>query len=434
MATGKPKKVGIAKKFEIHYEDKKPENEILRIVPAFGLTRVRELGENPNNVLYYGDNLEIMAHLLRSPDLRGKVQLVYIDPPFASNASYKSRQLVDAYTDFLRGADFLEFLRKRLILIRELMSETASIFVHLDDNMAFPVKVIMDEIFGVKNFRNWITRKKSNPKNFTKKQFGNIADYIMFYTKSDAYTWNQPFEPWDETWATREYPYVEEKTGRRYKKVPVHAPGTRNGETGKPWRSKLPPPGKHWQYSPDKLDELDAAGLIYWSPSGNPRRMVYLDESNGVAMQDIWLKFRDAHNQNIAVTGYPTEKNLDMLKMIVSACSNPGDLVLDAFCGSGTTLVAANEGQRRWIGIDRSPLAIATTINRLLNGSPLMGDFVNREKQETLKQKDWRELVKEHIPKQPPFLSPFQLIASADPDLPALDTLPESDEATDSAL
>ncbi len=260
------------------------------------------------------------------------------------------------------------------------MANTGSIYLHLDGKTAFATKVIMDEIFGPANFRNWITRKKSNSKNYTRKQYGNISDYILFYTKTSEYVWNRPFDPWDEKHPPKEYQYIEEGTGRRYMKVPVHAPGQRNGETGKPWRGRLPPPGKHWQYPPSVLEEMDARGEIYWSPNGNPRRKIYLDRSEGMPAQDIWLGFRDAHNQNIDVTGYPTEKSLEMLHRIVNASSNPGDVVLDCFAGSGTTLVAAEELERRWIGIDSGLEAIATTIKRLATGSEPMGDFVKGSK------------------------------------------------------
>ncbi|MFM9160917.1 MAG: DNA methyltransferase, partial [Dolichospermum sp.] len=239
--------------------------------------------------------------------------------------------------------EYLEFLRQRLILIREILSEAGSIYLHLDEKMAFPVKIIMDEIFGVKNFRNWITRKKCNPKNYTRKQYGNVADFILFYTKTDNYVWNQPFEAWTEDSIKKEYQYVEEGTGRLYKKVPIHAPGVRKGASGQPWRGILPPPGKHWQYTPETLDEMDARGEIYWSSTGNPRRKVYLDNSQGISIQDIWLDFKDAHNQNIKITGYPTEKNSEMIKRIIMASSNLGDIVLDAFAGSGTTLTVAEE-------------------------------------------------------------------------------------------
>lgn len=329
------------------------------------------------NRLYLGDNVGVLRTLLDDNSVCGKVRLIYIDPPFATGAVFESRSGRHAYEDLTHGANFLEFLRQRLILLRELLHDGGSIYVHLDEKMAFPTKVVMDEIFGASNFRNFITRQKSNRKNFTRKQYGNISDYILFYSKTSEYVWNRPFEDWTDDWAAREYGYTEERTGRRYKKVPVHAPGVRNGETGSPWRGKLPPPGKHWQYPPRVLDELDAKGEIYWSPTGNPRRKIYFDQSKGVAVQDIWLDCRDAHNQNIEVTGYPTEKPLSMLRRIVDASSHAGDLVLDCFCGSGTTLVAAEQSDRSWIGIDAGIEAISTTMNRLASGSERMGDFVN---------------------------------------------------------
>jgi adenine-specific DNA-methyltransferase len=244
--------------------------------------------------------------------------------------------------------------------------------------MVFHIKILMDEIFGADNFRNCITRKKSNPKNYTRKQYGNIADYILFYTKSSEYVWNKQVEPWTQERA-REYQYVDAATGRRYMKVPVHAPGIRNGETGKAWRGMMPPPGKHWQFPPSTLDELDARGEIYWSKNGNPRRKVYLDENPGVSLQDIWLDYRDAHNQMVHISGYPTEKNINLLRRIVEASSNPGDIVLDCFAGSGTTLVAADSLGRDWIGVDNSVEAIRTMLHRFEHGTEPMGDFVGKQ-------------------------------------------------------
>jgi adenine-specific DNA-methyltransferase len=140
----------------------------------------------------------------------------------------------------------------------------------------------------------------------------------------------------------------------------------------------LPPPGKHWQFLPSKLEEFDARGEIFWSANGNPRRKVYLDESEGIGVQDIWMDFRDAHNQNICITGYPTEKNPDLLKRIIEASSNSGDLVLDCYSGSGTTLAVANQLHRRWIGVDNSPEAIKTMLQRFAVGTQPMGDFVSQ--------------------------------------------------------
>jgi adenine-specific DNA-methyltransferase len=270
----------------------------------------------------------------------------------------------------------LEFLRERLIFLREILADDGSIYVHLDDNMAFLVKAVMDEVFGRANFRNWITRKKCNPKNYTRKVYGNTADFILFYTKGESYVWHRPVDPWTEEKAAKEYQYLEAGTGRLYKKVPLHAPGVRNGETGQLWRGKLPPPGKHWQYPPRVLDQMDARGEIYWSPTGNPRRKIFLDQSEGIPVQDIWLEFRDAHNQNIAVSGYPTEKNRLLLARIIEASSNAGDLVLDCFSGSGTTLSVASQLGRSWIGVDNSHEAISATLRRFGQGLEPMGDFV----------------------------------------------------------
>jgi adenine-specific DNA-methyltransferase len=358
----------------LEYPGKKSAEDILATQPGRYKPSSGYCGGD--NRLYYADNLAVLASLLRDESVAGKVRLVYIDPPFATAANFESRKQKHAYDDHLVGPAFVEALRERLILIHRLLADDGSLYLHLDERMAFHFRVILDEIFGEQNYRNCITRKKCNPKNYTRKTYGNVADYILFYTKSDNYVWNRPVEPWDEARAVKEYQYVDEQ-GRRYKKVPVHAPGVRNGETGKPWRGKLPPPGKHWQYPPATLDEMDARGEIYWSPTGNPRRKVYFENSAGVPLQDIWMDMRDAHNQNIRITGYPTEKNPELLARIIDASSNPGDLVMDCYAGSGTTLAMASTLDRSWIGVDRSEEAIKTIIGRLHYGTERMGDFVN---------------------------------------------------------
>ena len=364
------------------YPGKQPTSEVLGTNKAkcvqlwLGNEQPKTMDENR---LYYGDNLPILASLLQDNSVQGKVKLIYIDPPFATKSIFQSRSQTDAYSDLLAGNSYIEFIRQRLIVLRELLADDGSIYVHLDEKMAFYIKVIMDEIFGQRNFKNWITRKKCNPKNYTKKTYGNVSDYILFYSKSDNYVWNRPVEEWTDKRANKEYEYIEKETGRRYKKVPIHAPGVRNGETGKSWRGMNPPPGKHWQFAPQTLDEMDARGEIYWSATGNPRRKIYLDSSSGIPVQDIWLEFRDAHNQNIEITGYPTEKNRDLLSRIIRALSNPDDLVLDCFAGSGTTLSVASEFGRKWIGIDNSSEAIATTLRRFAKGCERMGAFVSQQ-------------------------------------------------------
>ena len=338
--------------------------------------------EHPNR-LYHDDNLPVLAHLAQDKEVVGKVTLAYIDPPFATNGHFHSRQMNHAFSDNLVGEVFVEALRHRLLFIHRLLSETGSLYLHLDSRMAHYMRVILDEIFGADNFRGFIARRKCNPKNYTRKTYGNITDYILFYTKSKLYAWNRPMIPWAAEASKKEYPCVD-ANGRKYKKVPIHAPGVRNGSTGKPWKGRMPPPGKHWQYRPETLDELDSRGDIYWSPTGNPRRKVYLDESPGVPVQDIWMDMRDAHNQNARITGYPTEKNSAFLSRVVGASSNPGDLVLDCYSGSGTTLEAASALERRWIGVDSSDEAIRITLQRLRYGRGRMGDYVNPNTQQEL--------------------------------------------------
>ena len=364
----------------LEYPGKRLVEEILATPP--GRYQPSEAYCNGDNRLYHADNLAVLATLLQDESVAGKVRLVYIDPPFATATAFESRKQKHAYNDHVVGPAFVETLRERLILIHRLLADDGSLYLHLDERMAFHFRIILDEIFGEQNYRNCITRKKCNPKNYTRKTYGNVADYILFYTKSDTYVWNRPIDPWDEMRAAKEYEYIDEK-GRRYKKVPVHAPGVRNGKTGKTWRDKLPPPGKHWQYPPATLDEMDARGEIYWSPTGNPRRKIYLENSVGVPLQDIWMDLRDAHNQNIRITGYPTEKNPALLARLIEASSNPGDLVMDCYVGSGTTLEVASSLGRRWIGVDRSDEAIRTTIRRLKHGMERMGDFVNGTVQST---------------------------------------------------
>lgn len=356
----------------LEYPEKRDEEDILHIVPA-SLKSLNDKFKSPNKLIE-GDNLSVMRALLEEYELKGKIDLVYIDPPFSTKNVFKmsesrantissSHSDQIAYDDSLTGSKFIEFLRERLILIRELMSETSSIYLHIDYKIGHYVKVMMDEIFGIENFRNDIARIKCNPKNFRRKSYGNIKDLILFYTKSDNFTWNDPRVPFTEEDIKRLFKKVD-ADGKSYTTIPLHAPGeTRNGPTGQKWRDMYPPKGRHWRSSPDELEKLDQNGLIEWSKNGVPRKKIYAEDklAQGKKMQDIW-EYKDSQ-----VLSYPTEKNVELLKRVISASSNPGDLVLDAFCGSGTTLVAAQELGRNWIGIDSSENAIKVSKKRLSN-------------------------------------------------------------------
>ena len=249
---------------ELTYNGKKSKKEILGILPTSYFSKPISEKEN---ILINGDNLEALRILVHNSNLKGKIDLIYIDPPFATNGTFtiseerastisSSKKDEIAYTDNLLGEKFLELLRERLILARELLSERGSIYLHIDYKIGHYVKIIMDEIFGTKNFRNDITRIKCNPKNFSRKAYGNIKDLILFYSKASNPIWNEPFIPFSDEDKTRLYKKIDEQ-GKFYTTVPLHAPGeTKDGVTGGTFRGMLPPKGRHWRTSPAELEKL----------------------------------------------------------------------------------------------------------------------------------------------------------------------------------
>ena len=353
----------------LEYRNKKTESEILQNSSCFRLCGGSTTGTNR---LIFGENYEVLKRLLFDHNLGGKVDLIYIDPPFATNNVFRiskdrantiSSSHADemAYADQICGMDFIEFLRERLVILRELMSEKASIYLHIDYKIGHYVKIAMDEIFGISNFRNDITRIKCNPKNFSRKAYGNVKDLILFYTKTNKYTWNDPIVPFSEEDISRLFKKKDAAKGL-YTTIPLHAPGeTKDGPTGQEWRGMRPPKGRHWRSHPDELEELDKKGLIEWSVNGVPRKKIFAKDASdkGKKMQDVW-EFKDSQTPI-----YPTEKNIDMIKTIINASSNKSDLVMDCFMGSGTTILAAYELERAWIGIDQSKHAIDVTKKRL---------------------------------------------------------------------
>lgn len=361
------------------YNNKQPVRTILEQTKPANLDNIYVQGAKTRNKLIKGDNLSVMQALLKNYNMAKTIDFVYIDPPFSTNNVFRQNEARTstvspskgddvAYSDILKGADFLEFLRERLVFIRELLAEHGSIYLHIDYKIGHYIKIIMDEIFGRNNFRNDIARIKCNPKNFARKGYSNIKDLILFYTKSKIFVWNEPTQELTEQDIKKLFHKIDKK-GRRYTTTPLHAPGeTTNGNTGKQWKGLMPPKGRHWRYAPAVLDELDKDGLIEWSKTGNPRKIIYANEAQakGKRLQDIW-EFKDS-----PYPSYPTEKNIELLKTLIRTSSEPGQMVFDCFCGSGTTLIAAHELRRNWIGIDNSEAAIQTTIKRL---TPVKGLF-----------------------------------------------------------
>ena len=354
----------------LQYPNKKTSQEIFDSIPDIPL---ETLGNSKSpNMLIQADNLLALKQLIDNYNLLGKIDLVYIDPPFATNNTFtisegraatisNSSKGTIAYQDTLKGFEFLEFLRERLLLLKELLSDKGSIYLHIDYKIGHYVKIIMDEIFGIENFRNDITRIKCNPKNFNRKAYGNIKDLILFYSKTDEPIWNEVRIPYTEEDKQKLFPKVD-KQGKRYTTIPLHAPGeTLNGNTSKPFKGILPPKGRHWRSDVSILEQWDSEGLIEWSDKGNPRKKIFFDDREGKKMQDIW-EFKDPQYPI-----YPTEKTINLLHSIIKTSSNEDSYVLDCFAGSGTTLKAAQQLGRKWIGIDQSEEAIKVIQKRMTN-------------------------------------------------------------------
>ncbi|WP_334088879.1 DNA methyltransferase [Helicobacter typhlonius] len=328
------------------------------------LSRELQGDYNQKNLLIFDDNLNAMQNLLQNQSLnqrktfKNSIDLVYIDPPFATNNIFRLGSTMSAsldskiaYKDKFNLESYLEFLYYRLILIKELMSEKGSLYLHIDDKVGHYVKILCDEIFGREHFINDITRIKCNPKNFKRKAYGNVKDRILFYVKSNQYVWNEVYEEITKNDLHKRFKKQDDKGF--YTTIPLHAPGvTQKGESGQEWNGLKPPEGRHWRCSLNELDKLEKAGLIEWSKNGVPRKKVYAQDSKGKKIQDIW-EFKDTQSPM-----YPTQKNNAMLKRIIQMSSNVDSLVMDCFCGSGRFLKEAFLLGRNFIGIDESKEAI----------------------------------------------------------------------------
>lgn len=334
----------------LEYENKEDLRSIYQNSLQYGVEEKKIEHNNEFNEFYLGDNLLALRYL--HDRLYEKVDLIYIDPPFGTGQNFNNIEDELAYEDNLVNHNYLEFLRKRLFLLKDLLSNQGSIYVHIDKKIGHYVKIIMDEVFGYKNFINDITRIKCNPKNFARNAYGNFSDMILFYAKKrDLNIWNEIRQSLTEEESFNLFPKTHPTKGR-YTTNPLHAPGkTLNGDTGEEWNGLKPPKGRHWRYSREELTRLDQEGLIEWSDNGNPRKIIFLSEHNGKKIQDVW-GFKD---KGFSYIKYPTQKNFDLLKRIISNSSNRNSIVLDAFAGSGSTLLVADSLQRKWIGIDNSP-------------------------------------------------------------------------------
>ena len=311
-----------------------------------------------SNLLIFDDNLNAMQFLLQEKAYKNALDLIYIDPPFATNNTFRMGSTISAslsanvaYDDKFSLEAYLEFLYYRFILMREMLSEKGSIYVHTDSKIGHYVKIVLDEIFGKERFINDITRIKCNPKNFAKKGYGNVKDSILFYSKGADFIWNEVSQKVSQSDLAKRFNKRDEKGA--YTTIPLHAPGeTKNGESGQEWNGLKPPKGRHWRCALSELDSLQKEGLIEWSKNGNPRKKIYAKDYGYKKIQDIW-EFKDS--QKVL---YPTQKNTALLRQILLMSSNENSLVMDCFCGGGGFLQEAYCLKRKFIGIDSSAEAV----------------------------------------------------------------------------
>ena len=360
------------------------------------------------NTLYYGDNLEILREHV--PD--ESVDLVYLDPPFNSNASYNvlfreqtgeaSPAQIKAFTDtwqwtlesqstfeneimlnpstpedvknmvdaFLRFIGhnammaYLVMMAPRLVELRRVLKPTGSIYLHCDPTASHYLKLLMDAVFGKENFRSEVTWRRTTSHNNAVRNYGALGDAILFYSKADGFLFNVQHTSYSQFHLDNIYKYTDEN-GRIYGTDNLRNPSPRPNLTYDYKGYKPHPNG--WTVSLERMKQLDAEGRLHFpkSKQGRIRRKVYLDEMPGVPVGNIWDDIRPISSQSRERLGYPTQKPLALLERIIQASSNEGDIVLDPFCGCGTAIAAAHKLNRNWIGIDITHLAVALMKNRL---------------------------------------------------------------------
>lgn len=345
--------------------------------------QIRErYGEEKNgwiNKIFWGDNLQVMSHLLK--EYRRKVDCIYIDPPFDSKAQYKKTIKIRSqdvsndmmsfeevqYNDIWTNDTYLQFMYERFTIMRELLADTGSIWVHCDQSKGHYIKVLLDEVFGPENFVNQITWKRTfahGDMGQGAKHLGRISDYIFIYGVTPRIKLNSVYTPYEQAYVERVFSGKDED-GRRWQSVSLTAPG--GAAKGNPSYEFLGVT-RYWQYSQANMQKLYEAGKIYQSkPGAVPRRKMYLDEAKGIPLQDIWTDIVPVQGASTENENYPTQKPISLLERVLQVATDPGDLVFDCFMGSGTTQAASMKLGRRFIGADINLGAVQITSKRLIS-------------------------------------------------------------------
>ncbi|MCK4623779.1 MAG: restriction endonuclease [Phycisphaerae bacterium] len=366
--------------------------------------------KQPDNILYYGDNLDILKRYIKDES----VDLIYLDPPFKSNQDYnvlfaeqngsRSQAQIKAFEDtwewnpesaracqeiieaggrvsevtqafrtFLGASDMMAYLAMivpRLVELRRALKPTGSIYLHCDPAASHYLKILMDAVFGPTNFRNEIIWKRTSGHSDARR-CGNVHDILLFYSKGDSYTWNRTFQEYDPGYVKQYYRYSD-PDGRRWMSDNLSASGLTGGGYKYEWKGIK----GLWRCPRTTMERLDHEGKIFYTRNGIPRRKRYLDESKGLPLQDVWTDVQALRSWHAERLGYPTQKPESLLERIIQISSNKGEVILDPFCGCGTTVAAAQRLNRHWIGIDITHLAITLMKHRLQNafGKKVMED------------------------------------------------------------
>lgn len=361
-----------------------------------------------DNTLFYGDNLIILHDYI--PD--ESVDLIYLDPPFNSKRTYnvlfkyesgeeseaqiaafddtwhwnlaaeetyhelvteapdRVSKMIAALRDFIGPSQMLAYLvmmAARLVELHRVLKPTGSLYLHCDPTASHYLKIILDTIFEPQNFRNEFIWKRSAAHSDAKqgaKQAGRIHDVIFFYTKSNNWIWNTVYTEYEPEYIKSNYRNIEKGTKRLFKSTDLTA-AKGGGDTSYEWKGRKPSEGRFWAYSKANMEKFEKEGRLYYTRTGMPRLKQYLDEMPGVSLQDLWTDISPISSLAAERLGYPTQKPLALLERIIEASSNPNDVILDPFCGCGTTIAAAQKLGRKWIGIDVTHLSIALMKYRL---------------------------------------------------------------------
>jgi len=350
------------------------------------------------NLLYYGDNLDVLRRHVRDES----VDLVYLDPPFNSNANYnvlfaehgtRAAAQIQAFEDTWEWNDesaatyqetvesggevanalmsfrtligtsdmlaYLSMMAPRLVELRRVLKPTGSLYLHCDPTASHYLKLLLDAVFGPQNFRSEIIWKRTSGHSDAR-GYGAVHDVLLYYVASDAATWNRIFQAYDPGYVEQYYRYTD-PNGRKFMSGDLSAAGLSGGGYEYEWRGVT----RVWRVPLTTMEKLEGEGRVFYTKNGIPRLKRYLDESKGLPAQDVWADIEPLRSWHAERLGYPTQKPVALADRLIEASSNPGDVVLDPFCGCGTTIDAAQALGRRWIGIDITHLSIGLIKHRL---------------------------------------------------------------------